>query len=137
MPVAKPKKTDALAETFDALKSIYKPFAKSMNVTLDSEEQFYLESISPMYKGKPMCFGAVRKGKGRVSFHLMAIYCFPEMAKKISPELKKRMQGKQCFNFAKPDKALFAELSALAKEGAKRFREIKDFEAHVRAQRCD
>jgi hypothetical protein len=138
MPAAaKPKKTDALPETFEALKKIYKAFAKSMNVTIDDGEHYYLESRAPMFRGRTMCFGFVRMGKGRVSFHLMALYCFPEMKKKISPELKKRMQGKQCFNFAKPDATLFAELSRLAAEGASRFAAIKDFEAHIKGQHCE
>ncbi len=135
--VAKPKEADALVETFKALKKIYKPFASKMNVVHDNDSQYYLESKSPMYKGRPMCFGAVRMGKGKVSFHMMALYCFPEMKKAISPELKKRMQGRQCFNFAKPDTALFTELAKLADEGAKRFNSIKDFEAYVTAQRCE
>jgi hypothetical protein len=130
-------KVDPLEETFAALKKIYEPFASKMNVTIDNGSYYYLESKQPMFRGKPMCFGMVRMGKGRVSFHLMALYCFPEMKQSISPELKKRMQGKQCFNFSKPDATLFAELAALAKEGAQRFRTIKDFEAHVRGQRCD
>jgi hypothetical protein len=136
MPTAaKPKQSDALAETFTALRKIYQPFASKLNVVHDSDSQYYLESKAPMYKGKPMCFGAVRMGKGKVSFHIMALYCFPEMKKKLSPELKKRMQGKQCFNFAKPDAALFAELSELAGEGLRRFASIKDFEAFVKNQR--
>lgn len=130
-------KSDPLVETFEALKNIYKPFAKRMNVTADTDVHYYLESKTPMYKGKPMCFGAVRKGKGKVSFHMMALYCFPEMKAKLSPELKKRMQGKQCFNFAKPDAVLFAELATLAEEGARRFAGMKDFEAHVKQHNCD
>jgi hypothetical protein len=138
MPAAaKSKQSDALVETFKALKAIYSPIAKSMNVTHDTDSEYYLESKAPMYKGRPMCFGAVRMGKGKVSFHMMALYCFPEMKKKISPELRKRMQGKQCFNFSKPDEKLFAELSRLAADGTKRFASIKDFEAHVKSQRCE
>ena len=138
MPTAlKAKKTDDLRETFEALKKIYEPFASKLNVLHDSDSQYYLESKDPMYKGRPMCFGAVRMGKSSVSFHLMALYCFPQMKKKISPELKKRMQRKQCFNFAKPDAALFAELSRLAAEGTKRFAGIKDFEAYVKGQSCE
>lgn len=77
--VAKPQKTDQLQETFEALKRIYKPFAQRMNVTADTDSFYYLESKTPMFRGKPMCFGMVRKGKGRVAFHLMPLYCFPEM----------------------------------------------------------
>ena len=135
--VAKPKKTESLEETFEALKKIYKPMASKFNLLEENDACYMLESKGPMYKGKPMCIGAVRKGKAYVSFHLMALYCFPEMKKSISPELKKRMQGKQCFNFVEPDSKLFSELAKLAVEGARRFREIKDFEAHVRNQKCD
>jgi hypothetical protein len=133
----KAKRSDDLAETFEALKKIYKPFAAQMNVTADADSYYYLESKTPIYKGKPMCFGAVRLGKEKVSIHMMALYCFPEMKKKMSPELKKRMQGKQCFNFSKPDAALFAELSQLAEEGARRFKNVKSFDALIRSQKSE
>lgn len=40
----------------------------------------------------------------------------------ISPDLKKRMQGKSCFNFASPDEALFNELAALTEAGFQDYR---------------
>ena len=46
---------------------------------------------------------------------------YPEMVETISPELKKRMQGKSCFNFKKIDDALFDELVYLTKLGFSRF----------------
>jgi hypothetical protein len=60
-----------------------------------------------------MWFGTVRSGKAYVSFHLMALYFNPPMNALVSPALKKRMQGKTCFNFKKEDKELFAELKSL------------------------
>jgi hypothetical protein len=48
---------------------------------------------------------------------------YPELLKDISPELKKHMQGKSCFNFKKVDTALFEELAALTREGAEKFKE--------------
>ena len=36
--------------------------------------------------------------------------------------LKKRMQGKSCFNFRTLDEALFAELSGLTKAGVEKYR---------------
>ena len=138
MPTSAAKtKADLLPETFAALKKIYKPFEKRCHVVTDTETTYYLESKAPVFRGKPICVGMVRMGKGRVAFHMMALYCFADMKKQLSPELKKRMQGKQCFNFSKPDAALFAELSKLAGEGMKRFAEIKDFEAHFRGKSCD
>jgi hypothetical protein len=69
----------------------------------------------------PIFFGCVKTGKAYVSFHLMALYCFPELSKAMSPALKKRMQGKACLNFTTVDKDLFTELKALTKLGADRF----------------
>lgn len=60
--------------------------------------------------------------KSYVSFHLVPVYAYPDLLESASPELKKRMQGKSCFNFKSMEPALFRELSALAGEGLKRFR---------------
>ncbi len=47
-----------------------------------------------------------------------------ELKKGLSPELKKRMQGKTCFNFKTvPEAALLKELKALTKAGMKAFKE--------------
>jgi hypothetical protein len=68
----------------------------------------------PQHKGQPMWFGAVKLGKAYVSFHLMPLYMSPTLAKEISPALKKRMQGKTCFNFkAAPDEELLSDLRKL------------------------
>lgn len=39
----------------------------------------------------------------------------------MSPELKKRMQGKGCFNFKNVDKKLFKELAQQTKSGLRKF----------------
>jgi hypothetical protein len=59
----------------------------------------------------------VRSGKRYVSFYLMAVYALPELAAEISPELRRRMQGKSCFNFSTIDEGLLAELTALTARG--------------------
>ena len=46
-----------------------------------------------------MFFGAVVTGKAYVSYHLMPLYTCPWLVKTVSADLKKRMQGKSCFNF--------------------------------------
>jgi len=53
----------------------------------------------------------------------MPVYVFPELLKDISPELKKHMQGKSCFNFGKVEPALFEELAELTRKSAERFRQ--------------
>ena len=40
-----------------------------------------------------------------------------EMTSAISPELRRRMQGKSCFNFTKVDDGLFDELADLTERG--------------------
>ena len=62
-------------------------------------------------------FGAVRKGKAYVSYHLFPLYTCPELKKEIPPALAKRMQGKTCFNFSDVDEALFGELAKLTQRG--------------------
>jgi len=61
-----------------------------------------------------MYFGSVILGKAYVSFHLMPLYMCPKLQALISPALKKRMQGKTCFNFKTgPDPDLLADLESL------------------------
>jgi hypothetical protein len=43
----------------------------------------------------------------------------------MSPELKKRMQGKSCFNFKEVDEKLFRELGNLTRGGARQFNDEK------------
>ena len=71
-----------------------------------------------------MFFSQVRVGKAYVSFHLLLLYMNPALATAISPALKRRMQGKACFNFkTPPDSALLAELKRLTAAGFKDFDE--------------
>ncbi len=62
-------------------------------------------------------FGAVRIRTRYVSYHLMPIYGSPALLDGISPLLRRRMQGKSCFNFTKVDDALFTELAELTGRG--------------------
>ncbi len=72
--------------------------------------------------GKDVWFGAVQTRKNYVSYYLMSIYVFPELLSGMSPELKKRMQGKSCFNFKAVDDKLFKELAKLTDKGYQRFK---------------
>jgi hypothetical protein len=78
-----------------------------------------------MKNRQPLCFGGVRLGKNYVSFYLMSVYTSPDDIHGMSPELKKRMQGKSCFNFKVVDEKLFGELARLTKAGAARFNDEK------------
>jgi hypothetical protein len=111
------------AAVFPALRAILSRVAADLAVQEDSKDSFYLNTKGARYKGKPVFFGAVQRGKKYVSFHLFPLYMNPEMVSGISPALKKRMQGKACFNFMAVDEALFAELEALVKAGVRGYRE--------------
>lgn len=103
------------------LKAIFKPYLKKLEVVSESESGIYLNTRVIMKNKHPLFFGAVRTGKAYVSFHLMALYCFPELSRAMSPALKKRMQGKACLNFTTVDKDLFKELKGLTKLGASKY----------------
>ena len=115
---------------FAALKPVLGKYAKKLTVKSDTAEDYTLVTKSPspfpQHKGHPLWFGAVKKGKAYVSLHVMPLYMHPELTKAISPELKKRMQGKACFNFkAPPEPALIKELSQLAGAAVKLWSENK------------
>jgi hypothetical protein len=64
-----------------------------------------------------LAFGGVSIGKRYVSYHLMCAYMTPGLLEAMSPQLRKRMQGKSCFNFTKVDDGLFDELSVITAKG--------------------
>jgi hypothetical protein len=110
---------------FEALKKIFAPYEKKMVVAQDTEKMYILNTRYHLKKNYPLMFGGVRLGKNYVSYHLMSLYMSPDGKGALSPELKKRMQGKACFNFKEVDKKLFKELTQLTKAGAKRFSDEK------------
>jgi hypothetical protein len=112
------------------LKGIFKPYLKKLIVVSESDTGIYLDTKVVLKNKHRIFFGGVRTEKAYVSFHLMALYCFPELSKSMSPALKKRMQGKACLNFTTVDKTLLKELRELTKLGAAKFMS-KEFVAMV------
>lgn len=111
-------------ERFDAvyarLRSILEPYASKMYVSGDSDTGYSLDTAPEGERVPATWFGAVRRGKSYVSYYLMSIYGEPGLLDDVSPELKKRMQGKSCFNFTRVDEGLFEELTALTARGYER-----------------
>jgi hypothetical protein len=99
---------------FAALKPVLQAYASHLVVKADEPGNYYLETL-PRRNGKALFFGAVQIKKNYVSYHLMAVYIFPDLLNTISPALRKRMQGKSCFNFTKVDTALIEELVTLTR----------------------
>jgi hypothetical protein len=64
-------------------------------------------------------------GKNYVSYYFMPVYMNAALQKRIPPELKKRMQGKACFNFSEVDPALFRQLADLTAAGFEGYRALK------------
>ncbi len=69
-----------------------------------------------------MYFGSTKIKKNYVSYHLMPVYVFPELLEGTSAELKKRMQGKSCFNFKVANRQLFEELRELTNAGYEKYK---------------
>ena len=121
-------------QVFTELKSIFKPYAKKMDVAHDTDTYYLLNTRFIMKNKQPLCFGGVRLGKNYVSFYLMSVYASPDFMKNMSPDLKKRMQGKSCFNFKETDQKLFDELKELTRAGAAKFTDGKFVETLQRMQ---
>ncbi len=109
--------TSAFPEVFAALKQLLAPYAKTLKVTQDSPVVYTLSgTITYNGKSRETMLMSLASMKNYVSLHLMPIYMSPETLDGISPELKRRMQGKACFNFSEVDAQLFKEAAALVKK---------------------
>ncbi len=110
-------------DTFESLKSILAEYADEMVFVKNEPDDFHLDTRYIMKNKQLMFFGAVRITKNYVSYHLMPVYVFSEILSGIPPDLKRRMQGKYCFNFKTPDQELFKELAELTVAGYRRYKE--------------
>jgi hypothetical protein len=103
--------------SFKSLKSILKKYEKSLRVIADLDDNYCLNAGYDEKRKANIFFGAVQIKKKYVSFHLMPVYVNPNLLQNLSPQLKKRMQGKSCLNFKTIEKKLITELSMLTKNG--------------------
>ncbi len=106
---------------FEHLKNILEPFAPKLTITADTSSAYSLDGPYSEKWKKELFFGSTQLKKNYVSFYLMPVYMYPDLLNDISPELKKHMQGKSCFNFKKVEPELFQELADLAKKSYERF----------------
>jgi hypothetical protein len=123
--------------TFRQLKTILQRYEKKLTVTTNKPGLYYLDGAYSEEHRKSIFFGAVAIKKNYVSYHLMPVYASPELLKSLSPALKKRMQGKSCFNFTTIDKATLSELAALTKRGYAGFKRMGFAPAGVRRKMKD
>jgi hypothetical protein len=118
------------APAFAALKAVLAKHAGHLVVKTDSPSAYTLvtknPSPFPQHKGQPMWFGEVRLGKAYASYHLMPLYMNEKLSGSISPDLKKQMQGKTCFNFkTAPEPEILMELERLTMGGIEAWQQKK------------
>lgn len=112
-----------LSAVFTELRKVMAPYAVKLAPARDDDQELYVDTLHIQKNKKPLFFGAVQVKKAYVSFHLMPVYVKPELLATVSPELKARMQGKACFNFAVMEPTLFKELATLTKAGYTSYKE--------------
>ena len=108
---------------FEHLKNILKPYAPKLTITANTSNSYSLDGPYSEKWKKQLFFASTVVQKNYVSFYLMPVYMYPELLQDISPELKKHMQGKSCFNFKKVDPGLFSELTELTRKSVKKFQQ--------------
>lgn len=112
-----------LDATYQELKNIMAPHAAQLDTKISNDEELYIDTRHIQKNKKPLFFGAVKVKKNYVSYHLMPVYLHPPLLASASADLKKKMQGKSCFNFTAIDKALFQELATLTSAGFAHYRD--------------
>lgn len=109
-----------LEPVYQRLKSILERYGQRLYVTDERPMSYGVDAAPDGDQNPTTWFAGVRLGKRSVSYYLVPVYVDPSLAETISPELKRHMQGKSCFNFTKIDEALFAELVLLTGVGYER-----------------
>jgi len=112
-----------LEPVFAELASRYRAHTADLVTKQDSPTDLTFVGPHPGPRGREVWVGGVQRRKRYVSVHVMPVYVNPELLDTISPRLRRRMQGKSCFNFTQLDPELFDELEALLERGLLAWRE--------------
>ena len=103
-----------LAGAFAAIRPLFARHAGKGVVLHDEPGRYTLGTHEVRAKdGYRTWLGGVEIKKNYVSAHLIPVYAYPDLLDGIDPALRKRMQGKSCFNFTAVDATLLDELDAL------------------------
>ena len=76
-------------------------------------------------KPQPTYVAGVIQQKNYISFYFSPVYSHPDSFKNISPELKKFLKGKSCFNINKITPQLLKEIEDILKDGINNYKEIE------------
>jgi hypothetical protein len=116
---------DSFGGTFAALRGVLEANAKGLIVTVDKPGDYQRADRTLTDRiGRPLFVAAVQTRKNYVSFHLLPMYGSPDLVAELSPALRKRMQGKACFNFRTIDAVQLKELRAVTRKGITRLKKI-------------
>jgi len=102
-------------EVHARLRALLEPYAPPLFVTADEPKGYGLDMAAEGQRHTYTWFAGTRLGARYVSYYLMPVYVQPSLVDRMSPELRRRMQGKCCFNFTRVDEPPFAELAELTK----------------------
>jgi len=116
---------ESFESVWQKLKSLLQDLSPNLIVKVDEPGNYYLDTPYSEKWKKEVFFGAAQIKKNYVSFHLMPVYMYPDLVGGLSPDLKKRMQGKSCFNFKSIDDQTLAELKQLVHRSMERVKHEK------------
>jgi hypothetical protein len=105
-----------------ALEKILRPYEKNLVLASSASTGYSLSTRHVLPNKQTLFFAGFQPRKAYVSYYLMPVYMFPDLLVGISAELRKRMQGKSCFNFKNVDPVVFKELASLTQAGFERFK---------------
>jgi len=118
--------TNRLSATFATLRDLLAAQSEDLLITVDKPGDFQVGSPSQQDRiGRPLFVAGVQARKNYVTYHLMPVYALPRLAQGLSDGLKKRMQGKSCFNFTTIEADQVRELSKLTRIGIEAFRDVE------------
>jgi hypothetical protein len=110
-------KEDSRSAIFTALREVLRIYQDDFVVKTDKPNHCSLETRSPSLNGRRMFFAAAKVKKNYVSYYLPPLYMFPELANRLSPELRRSLHGQSCFNFTAVDQNCLTELEKLTHAG--------------------
>ena len=112
----------AFDAVFAAIRPLFARHADKGMVLHDEPGRYYLGTHEVRAKdGYRTWLGGVEIKKNYVSAHVIPVYVHPDLLDGLDPALRKRMQGKSCFNFKTADDAQLAALAELIDAGVARF----------------
>jgi hypothetical protein len=124
-------KQDSLESAYEQLHALLSEYAPPFVLkegTVKGKRDIHLQVPKPVivpgaYGGSPKTVGmaSIILQKGYVGFYFLPIYLEPELAEKLSPELRKLLKGRTCFYIRQFMPELRKDVQAALEIGKKNF----------------